>query len=92
MLLEHGAFSDPIGSVFGLHAPESPLHVAANLGDEALAGILVENGADINGEDEGGMTPLDLAEVGLVDAPAEEGHLRVIEMLKSHGGRNGNQE
>lgn len=40
---------------------ETPLHVAVKQGDEGLAGVFLEAGADVNARTKSGVTPLDLA-------------------------------
>lgn len=39
----------------------TPLHYAAQNGDVSIASLLVQRGADINAEDEEGVTPFQLA-------------------------------
>jgi ankyrin repeat protein len=56
------------------YTKENPLHVAARQKQADLIGLLVEHGADINGQDDHGNTPLHVCFTagGDVDATFEE--------------------
>ena len=55
----------------------NPLHSAANQGHKEIFGLLINNGADVNGLDNGGRTPLLLAAIS--------GQKTTIEFLISNG-------
>ena len=57
----------------------TPLHVAANEGNIAVARVLLAHGAEVNAQDNWGGTPLRLA--------ADKGHKEVADLLRRHGGR-----
>ncbi len=61
----------------GFSAPPFDLHNAAREGGAELASVLLDGGADINGTDDLGRTPLLYA--------AEHGHDRVVELLLQEG-------
>lgn len=79
-LLQQGAdVNHPEGSAF-----LTPLHLAALLHDDpAVAGVLVEAGADLDAVDDEGGTPLDLA--------LAEGRQAVAEFLAAKGAKRGEE-
>lgn len=63
--------------VTGLSATRPELHLAAKVGSEQLATLVLGAGADVDGTDELGITPLLYA--------AEHGHDRIVEILLQEG-------
>ena len=57
----------------------SPLHRAADYGRTALAGLLIDKGADVKAKDDMFKTPLDLAE--------KSGHKNTVKLLTQNGGK-----
>lgn len=57
-------------------AGETPLYIAALLGHDTVAEVLLENGADVNAADKSQITPLHRA--------AEYGHAKVVALLLAH--------
>lgn len=58
-------------------AGRTPLHVAAGAGNNNIAGLLLDNGVDINARDTEGFTPLELAR--------QSGHGHVAQLLVDRG-------
>jgi ankyrin repeat protein/L-ascorbate metabolism protein UlaG (beta-lactamase superfamily) len=75
MLLSAGARSDVRDTRFGA----TPLQLAALVGYEDAAEILLANGADIEARDRAGATPLQLA--------VKYGHKSLARMLVAHGAK-----
>ena len=59
------------------------MHKAAISGNEAVAELLIEQGAQVNARDKRGQTALDRAE--------KSGHEAVVALLLARGGRSGSQ-
>lgn len=57
--------------------PWTPLHIAASYGHTPSAELLIEHGADVNGQDHHGHTPLHTA--------ASDGQAEMASLLLSHG-------
>jgi len=56
----------------------TPLHFAAERGDNDIAELLVANNAEVDAKDAAGLTPADRAAIQL--------HYDVVKMLCQHGG------
>lgn len=62
-----------------------PLHCAAECGHPETVKLLIEKGADVNGRNAWGFTPLHLSVIGPRDIPPDKGHLQVTQLLMEHG-------
>jgi ankyrin repeat protein len=76
LLIERGADVDVRST--GPVARVPPLGTAAFVGSVELARLLLDHGADVNGEGEGGFTALDSA--------AANGNEELVRLLESRGG------
>ena len=65
-----------------------PLHYAAYNGRKEIAELLISQGADMNANDVGGRTPLDLA-IQSISFP--KGHPETADLLRKHGGKTGEE-
>ncbi|KAH9052827.1 ankyrin repeat-containing domain protein [Lactarius vividus] len=81
-LLRHGAHVNA-----GLESLETPLHLAADVGDPEVARILLEHGADVDIQDDNGRVPLHLVSTGERESRRDEGGERSItaRLLVEHG-------
>ena len=52
----------------------TPLHAAALTGQTEAVELLIDKGADLNAENENGVTPLQMA--------AQQGHPAIVELLQ----------
>jgi hypothetical protein len=62
-----------------------PLHCAAEAGHEENVELLLAQGADLQGRNAWGFTPLHLSVLGARGYPATEAHLRVTRLLLERG-------
>jgi ankyrin repeat protein len=85
------------------YGSSTPLHFAAFGGHKEIAELLIAAGADVNAKseegytlnakDDGGDTPLDLAEMVLgYDSPeAKAAKKEIVDLLRKHGGKTGEE-
>lgn len=75
--------------VFDIQGGATALHAAASAGNKDVAGLLLNNGADVNARNQSGMTPLSVAEISAMLFFEKKGRYdAIIDLLKQHGGRS----
>ncbi|KAJ5595162.1 ankyrin [Penicillium hispanicum] len=75
LLIFHGADADVMGHDYLDHTTGTPLSEAARGGQEAIARILLDLGADVNAGDDTGMSPLHYAARAGQGGPLKESHM-----------------